>query len=51
MRIGEHCEAGFDPERVHGWIGLAPAPASRPVAQPAVAAAPSGAEPRVEVAK
>jgi nitrogenase-associated protein len=51
MRIGEHCEAGFDPERVHGWIGLAPAPAPQPVAPPAVAAAPPGAEPRVEVAK
>jgi hypothetical protein len=36
---------------VHGWIGLASAPASRPVAPPAVAAAPLGAEPRVEVAK
>jgi nitrogenase-associated protein len=51
MRIGENCEAGFDLERVHGWIGLASAPASRPVAPPAVAAAPLGAEPRVEVAK
>ena len=51
MRIGENCEAGFDPERVHGWIGLAPAPAPRPVAPPAVAATPPGAEPRVEVAK
>jgi len=51
MRIGENCEAGFDPERVQGWIGLAPAPATRPVAPPAVAAAPPGAEPRAEVAK
>jgi nitrogenase-associated protein len=51
MRIGEHCEAGFDPERVHGWIGLAPASSPAPVAPPAVAAAPLEAEPRVEVTK
>jgi len=51
MRIGEHCEAGFDPERVHGWIGLAPAPAARTLEEPALAAAPQDAAPRVEVVK
>ncbi len=49
MRIGEHCEAGFDPERVHGWIGLAPAPAARALEEPALAAAPQDAAPRVEI--
>jgi nitrogenase-associated protein len=51
MRIGSHCEAGFDPERVHGWIGLAPAPPPQAVAQPALAAAPQDVAPRVEVVK
>lgn len=25
MRIGDRCEAGFDPERIGAWIGLEPA--------------------------
>lgn len=24
MRIGDHCEAGFDPGRVSAWVGLEP---------------------------
>ncbi len=41
MRIGDRCEAGFDPERIQSWIGLtslqakdgaAPLPASSPIA-------------------
>ncbi len=23
MQVGERCESGFDPDRVHAWIGLA----------------------------
>ncbi len=51
MRIGSHCEAGFDPERVQGWIGLASPPPSSLVAPPAVAAASTEAAPRVEIVK
>jgi nitrogenase-associated protein len=25
LRCGDRCEAGFDPERIQSWIGLAPA--------------------------
>ena len=51
MRIGANCEAGFDPERVHGWIGLAPAPQAPAEQEPLSAAALQDPAPRAEVAK
>lgn len=47
LRIGDRCEAGFDPERIQSWIGLAPV--GRQDAQtPPFAASPLGAPPGAE---
>jgi nitrogenase-associated protein len=51
MRIGDRCEAGFDPERVHGWIGLAPISAPQAMEATLAASFPVVPRPRAEAAK
>jgi nitrogenase-associated protein len=51
MRIGDRCEAGFDAERVHGWIGLAPSAKGPAVVAPIPASLPIFKKTGAEAAK